>query len=181
MERVDGGFGESTGLVETALLVLRAMEWHGNDKHVSWRIRGELNDGGGEHRSEPAGRRMDAVVLQSMDCCAHPAVIGAERNCTCKRRRCQAAGAAELRRNDAFKGGLVKVVPASPAHRAVMDRNFCPASITNWGGRELRQRGAAESTGGRKEGGTDCVQRTSKNARNGAPTGCLRKWTVDRQ
>lgn len=181
MKRVDGALGKGACLVEAALFVFGAVEWHGNDKHLSGRIRSELNHGRGEHRAEPARRWMDAVVLQSMDGCAHATVVGTERNGACKRWRGEAASAAELRGNDAFDWRPVKVVPASPADGAVMHRNFSPAGIANWGGRELRQGRTAEGAGGRKEGGTDCVQRTSKDARNGAPTGCLRKWTVDRQ
>jgi hypothetical protein len=45
----------------------------------------------------------------------------------------------------------------------------------------MRQRGAAESAGSRKEGATQTIYGTSENSRNGAPTGCLREWTVDRQ
>jgi hypothetical protein len=117
---------------------------------------------------------MDAVVFQRVDGGAHAAFVGSERYGADKGRRREAAGAAKVRSLNFLDGRLVEGAAAPLADWAVVDRNFSPAGVTNWNGREMRQRGAAERTGGGKEGGTHCVQRTSKYARYGAPTGGLR-------
>ena len=181
VERVEGVPRQDTGLVEAALAVLGAMQRHGYDEQLCGRIGSKLGNAGSKQFAEPAGSRMNAVVLERVDGGAHAAVVRAEGNSALERRRREAAGAAELRRCDAFDGRLVKIVAAEEANRAGVDRNLSPAGSANWNGGKLRQGGTAESTGSRKEGGTDCVEGTSKNARNGAPTRCLRKWTVDRQ
>jgi hypothetical protein len=128
-----------------------------------------------EHRAEPLGGWRHSIVFQSMDGCAHAAIVRSKGNCAHKRWRREAACAAELRRRQDLDGRLVKAVAATQANGSGVERNFSPARVTNWNGRELWQRGAAQSAGSGKEAGTDCVQRTSENPRNGAPTGCLRK------
>ncbi len=171
---IDGATGEGTSLVESALFVLGAVQRYGNDEQACWSIGGKLRNGRSEHRAKAAGGGMDAIVFERMDSGAHPAVVSAEGNGARKGRRRKAAGTAKLCGGYGRDGRLVERVAATFADRASMDGNFSPACVTDWNGRELRQRGAAEGTGGGKECGTNCVQRTSEDARNGAPTGCLR-------
>jgi hypothetical protein len=151
-QNVDGALCEGSGLVEAALSVLGAVQWYGNDEQFGGRIGCKLSDGGSENDAKRAGSGMDAVVLQRMDGGAHAAIIGSERDSACKGRRREAAGAAKMRGGISFDCGLVEGVTTTLAHGAVMDGNFSPAGITNWNGREMRQQGAAESTGGGKEG-----------------------------
>ncbi len=143
---LDGALCEGSGLVEAALLVLGAVQWYGNDQQFGGRIGCKLSDGGSENGAKTASRGMDTVVLQRMDGGAHAAIIGSERDSACKGRRRKAAGAAKMRGEISFDRGLVEGVTTTVAHGAVMDGNFSPAGITNWNGREMRQRGAAEST-----------------------------------
>ena len=77
-ERVDGAFREDTGLVESALSVLGAMERHWNNKQLCWCIGSELGDGGSKHRAQPNGDRVDAIVLESVNGGAHASVVGAK-------------------------------------------------------------------------------------------------------
>jgi hypothetical protein len=63
------------------------------------------------------------------------------------------------------------------AHRG----NLRPADITNWRVGKMRQRRAAEGTGGGINRGKDCVQRTSQHTSHCAPPGRLRWGNVDRQ
>ena len=110
-------------------------------------------------------------------------VIGPEGDGANKGRRHEPADPAEARRSRAlFSGGDGRASRRSDAQtRSADGRKFAPAGITNWHGRELRQRGAAESAGGRKKGATNGIHRTSEHARHGAPAGSLRERTVDRQ
>jgi hypothetical protein len=157
------------------------MQRHGDDEQFGCSGRHQLGNCRRKKQAEPRGSRVNPVVFKGMNGAAQAAIVGCESNGALKGRRGKSAGTAKMRGKDAFDGRLVKNVAAAEAGGTVVGGYFSPAGITDWNGRELRQRRAAEGAGARKESGTDCVQRTSKNARNGAPTGCLRKWTVDRQ
>lgn len=78
-------------------------------------------------------------------------------------------------------GKEIAAVAASSTAWIGLNWKLSQTSITNWRGGEMRQGGSAENTGGGKEGTTQGIHWTSEHPRNGAPTGCLRKWTVDRQ
>lgn len=78
MKGIDGGFRQGTGLVETALPVLGAVERHRNDEKAVGHIKGKLRDGCCEHGPEAAGSGMDTVVLQSVNGGAHATFVGAE-------------------------------------------------------------------------------------------------------
>ena len=81
---VNGAFSQSPGLVESTLFVFAAVQRNGYDKQLRRSFRGELRDGGCEHRAEAMGGWMDAVILQCVDGGSHGAVVGAEGNRACK-------------------------------------------------------------------------------------------------
>ena len=116
---------------------------------------------------------MKPIVFQRMNGVAHPAFIRTEGDGAHERRRGEPAGAArrDLRRR---LERAQRVAAARRSRARPESGNLGPASIANWNGRKVRQRGAAESAGGGKEGTTDRVHRTSEYARHGAPRGCLR-------
>ena len=145
------------------------------------RFAGQLGDGLGQHPAQPAGRRMQPVVLERVDGRLHAALVRPVGHGPHKRRRRQAAGPAERGTRRAEPQRRVKRVAAARAHGSALDGKLRPADIANWHGRKLRQRGAAESTGGRKEGATQGVHGTSKHASHCAPTGSLRWRNVERQ
>ena len=87
--------GERTRLIETALRIFGAVQRHRNDEHFGRSIGGELRDGIGEHTTKPARRRVQAVVLEGMDCFSHAALIETIGNGADKRRRRQATRAAK--------------------------------------------------------------------------------------
>ena len=128
-------------LVEAALRVLGAVQRHRNHQHFAGRLAGKLRNRLSQHSAQPARGRMQPVIFERVDRALHAAPIGAIRNRAHKRRRRKPAGAAEVR-----IAGAVERVAAAGTRVAARGRNFGPADITNWHGRELRQEGAAKST-----------------------------------
>ncbi len=112
----------------------------------------KLHDGRGKNGPETPRRGAHAFVLQRMNRCTQAAIISAERDGSCELRWSEPAGTAKLRGFDAFHNRRIEGVAAAPADGAGVSRNLSPAGIANWNGRELRQRGAAKSTGMREGG-----------------------------
>jgi hypothetical protein len=77
-ELVDSAFREDTGLIESALFALCAVERYGNDEQLCWRVESELGDGGCKHGTQPDGDRVHPVVLERVDGGTHASVIGTE-------------------------------------------------------------------------------------------------------
>src|ERR1035437_7528583 len=124
---------------------------------------------------------MDAVVFHRMNGCSHAPIVRAICNSLYKWGGSQPAHATDIDlvcRNNWIE---IQRVAATDACGATQDGNFHPAGITDWGGGETRQRGAAEFAGGGKEGAAYGVHGTSKDAGDSAPGGSLRLWNVERQ
>ena len=75
--------------------VFRPVQRNGNHQHLGRRLGGQLGDGLGQHPAQPAGRRMQPVVLERVDGLLHAVLVEAEGHGPHKRRRRQAAGAAQ--------------------------------------------------------------------------------------
>ena len=189
-QSADRGLGKKRGLVEAALPSLARMQRHGHDKQLARRFAVQLSDRLREHVPEPPRRWMQLLIFQRVDRFAHSPVVRTVGNSAQKRRRRETAGAAE--------GPLAA---ASSGHLSECDRwrtgplcrrsartqtpawtwNFAPAGITNWRGGKMRQRGAAERAGTRKEGATDSIQWTSEDAGHCSPARSLRQGKIERQ
>jgi hypothetical protein len=112
----------------------------------------------------------------------HAALIQAKSDGADKGRRRKAAGAAQrLGWGTVETRGTVKRIAAAVAGVACQARELAPANTANWHRRKLRQRGAAEITGGRKNSTTQCIHGTSKHAGYGAPTRSLGWRNLERQ
>lgn len=159
MQCANGRLGDRASLVESALPSFASMERHGYDQHFGRSVGRELGDGSGKHAAKLARSGLHAVVLQGVDGLSHAAFVRCKRDCTYKWRRSDTARAAQVCRGNAFDRRSVKRFSASAAYAAVGDGYLHPAGFANWNGRELRQRGAAKSTGGGKECRTDCVNK----------------------
>lgn len=86
---------ESPRLVESALRILGAMQWDGDDQHFSRRLISQLGNGHGEHAAEIPRGRMQAVVFERVDGFAHAAFVKPVRNGANKVGRSNPASAAK--------------------------------------------------------------------------------------
>ena len=159
-------------LVEAPLSVLGPVQRHRDNQHFWRRLARQLGNGLGQHPAQPVGCRMELVVLEGVNGGFHAAFVDSEGHGPCKAGRREAARAAQR----GAKMGRIRrgeSVAATTAQSTGQGGKFHPAGIADWRRREMRQRGAAEGTDGRKEGATKCIHGTSKYARHGAPTGSL--------
>lgn len=181
---------EKLRLIETSPPALAAMQRHRNNEQFARRVGVQLSDCVGEHLPQAPRCRMKLLILEGVHRFAHSAGVGSVGNGTHKGRRGEAAGTTErpfgrgLAKRCMIKRSPIEHCPiqrcpverntvdgvtAAGADESALDGNFSPAGITNWHRGKARQRGAAEGARSRKEGATDSIKGTSKNAGNRSP------------
>jgi hypothetical protein len=117
-----------------------------------------------------------------MDGALHAVLVEPKGHSPYKGRRRQPASSAKRSTCRVYKRfWSIEGVSTTSAGRSALERNLHPARSANWHRRKLRQRGAAEGTGSRKESATYCIHGTSEDAGHGAPPRSLRGWNVASQ
>lgn len=126
----DGALCECARLVESALLLLAAVEWHRNDEQVCWRIGDQLHHGSGKQCAEPMSDRLNAFILQRVNDSAHAAVVGSKGDGSLKGRWNESAGSAEIVNGFACQR-VIEGITAAATRGPVVDRDSSPAGITD--------------------------------------------------
>ncbi len=84
-----------TGLVESSLSVLGAVQRNAHHEHLGRRVLSNLRDRLGQQPAQPFGGRLKPVVLKGMERRSHSVLIKPERHGAHKRRRFKTAGKAD--------------------------------------------------------------------------------------